>query len=155
MRARKSPPPKGAGEPVGDLPQEGIPGGMAKGVVDRLEVVEVDDGHGQRGFCPVGPGQRPLEACVQGPSVGKGGEAVVESLMFEALRQVDDLGYVPEDQDEVGRPPLPVARGGEPQKDPSGAAIASGDLDLPLKGFGPFDRLQNPTLAVADDTIFG
>ena len=58
------------------------PGLVAVGVVDRLEVVEVEEQDGHR---LVALGERPLEPIAEQDAVGEAGERVVEGAMLELL----------------------------------------------------------------------
>src|SRR4029450_776142 len=47
---------KAAAQPGRDLAQEPVAGAVAEAVVDHLEVVQVDEQHGQAAAVPAGPG---------------------------------------------------------------------------------------------------
>ena len=118
--------PDGVGEAVGHGQEEFVAGLVAEGVVDELEVVEVDEQHRHRRFGPVQlvPQHLPQEA-----PVGEAGEAVVGGVVGQGLLQEAALGDVLHGADE---PAGPVAGqdGRHPDRHPPGGAVGALDLDL-------------------------
>jgi hypothetical protein len=80
-------PAKAAAQPGGDLLQQPVAGAVAHAVVDHLEVVEVDEEHGEAAAGAVGPGERVAHPVVEHRPVGEVGELVVEGLVLELRRQ--------------------------------------------------------------------
>src|SRR5829696_2767170 len=72
-----------AAQPSRDLAQQPVAGAVAEAVVDHLEVVEVDEEHGQAAAVPAGPGQGVPDPVVEQGPVGQVGQAVVEVLVLE------------------------------------------------------------------------
>jgi len=65
------------GEPLGDVDQHLVAGGVSVPIVDLFEVVEIEDGGDQRPS--VRPGQQGGGKPMKGSSVGQAGEWVVQS----------------------------------------------------------------------------
>ena len=82
---------EGAGQTIGHLDEQRVAGGVTEAVVDRLEAVEVEQHHRDRG---VAPGQRVLQPVVEQRSVRQPGEHVVEREMDELLLRGLALGDV-------------------------------------------------------------
>ena len=72
-----------------DRGEQRVAGGVAEGVVDRLEVVEVEEA-GRRAGRRCGRGR--LDPLVNSAAVGQAGEDVVERLVAEAVLDVRHLG---------------------------------------------------------------
>ena len=68
-----------------DSGQQLIADGMAQGVVDVLEVVEVEEEQGHRGMVSSGAGQHLVDAVENQGAVGKTGERVMKRLMLELI----------------------------------------------------------------------
>ncbi len=84
---RKAPGIAGGAQPIGDPAQHRVARGMAEGVVDALEAVEVDqqDGHvAVRGACVPQPG---IENPVKLDAVGQLGQVVGAGQMTQTLLQ--------------------------------------------------------------------
>ena len=79
-------------EPPGRGHQQLVAGGVAEAVVDVLEVVQVDEQHGQVGL--VGTGQGVLDPLGEQGPVGQAGQAVVERLVDELGLQLLAVGDV-------------------------------------------------------------
>jgi hypothetical protein len=76
-----------APKPAGDLAQQPVAGAVAEAVVDHLEIVQVDEEHGQAAAVAARPGQGVADAVVEQRPVGQVGEAVVERLVLDAGRR--------------------------------------------------------------------
>ena len=87
--------PKVRGDRLGDAPQHVVAGRVAVGVVDGLEVVDVDEGHRQRPLVAVGPLDLVEQLDEQRPPVGDAGQLV-------GRRRVGRLGELVGDR--VDRP---------------------------------------------------
>ena len=81
-------------EAVPDLAQHRIAYGVTSGVVDILEVIEVDHRQRERGAASDGSGQRVLHPVLKEGAVRQAGERVVERLMRQLLLQRTPLGDV-------------------------------------------------------------
>ena len=81
-------------QPGRDLDQELVAGGVAEAVVDRLEVVEVEEQQGD--VVPAAPRtlERVLDAVQQQRAVRQPGERVVECLVRELVLEHAALGHV-------------------------------------------------------------
>jgi hypothetical protein len=121
-RATVSDPPEAAHEPPGDRGQEQVADLVAEGVVDLLEVVEVDEGDAD----PVraGPVQRGGEPAVEQDPVRQPGQRVVGRAVVELREQpsvVPEDGDLPEDdhrgqadRDGHDQPPFDVVAATDP-----------------------------------------
>jgi hypothetical protein len=69
-------PPQVLGERLGHAAQDGVARGVAVGVVDRLEMVDVDEGDAQRSFVARRALDLGEQGCEQDLSIGDAGEAV-------------------------------------------------------------------------------
>ena len=75
---------------------------MAEAVVDQLEVVEVDEGHGgDRRVGPADPGQGVLDAIEEQGPVGQPGEGVVEGLVPQLVLEGAPPGDVADREDDA------------------------------------------------------
>ena len=86
-------------DPLGHRRQQPVAGVVTVGVVDRLEVVEVEEQHRDRGLAAVRALERVREPVREQRAVGKLGEAVVKGLVGEFL-----------DTSRVRRPAAPRSR---------------------------------------------
>ena len=88
--------------------EELVAGGMAESVVDGLEIVDIEEQHGQRTGCAA-PGKRGRRVVDEPAPVGKAGERVVVGLVGQprlehpargdvALEQSDEPGQSHQDQ---------------------------------------------------------
>ena len=75
-------------QPAGDLLEQRIAHGMAEGVVDLFETVEIHEQHRGQPSLPVCLGQRPLQAVLEEGPVGKAGQRVVLRLEGQLVRQL-------------------------------------------------------------------
>jgi diguanylate cyclase (GGDEF)-like protein len=81
-------------EPLGRADQQPVTFGMAEGVVHGLEVVEVDEQHGDLVPAPAGDGERVAHPVPEQRAVGEPGERIVERLVGELLLQPLALAHV-------------------------------------------------------------
>ncbi len=81
-------------EALGDLQQHGVAGGVAEAVVDRLEVVEVHEDHGQPGALAPCARERVAHALDEQRAVGEVRHGVVEGLVRELLLERLALAHV-------------------------------------------------------------
>ena len=95
----------GAADAIGDGLQQLVADGVAERVVDRLEVVEVDEQHDDRVGLGTGDAQGVVHAIEEQRPVGEPGELVVEGTVAELAFEVALLGDVAERGDD------PVDRG--------------------------------------------
>jgi hypothetical protein len=109
------------------------PGAVAHAVVDHLEVVEVDEEHGEAAAGAVGPGERVAHPVVEHRPVGEVGELVVEGLVLELRRQRLPL-LQRRPQHRLGAPQLPHGR-----------------LDLPDQAGHAHQHQQEQQRATGDD----
>ncbi len=79
------------GEALGHLLDQIVAGSVPEGVVDRLEVVEVDEEHAHRLAHPAGAHQFLLDPVLEEPAVGQSGEGVVPRHVRDLLEQVEVL----------------------------------------------------------------
>lgn len=100
---------------------------MVVGVVDRLEVVEVEERHGERSSRAFGAAQRPAEELVEKSPVGEPGEWVAGGLVGELGLQGSDLGDIAADAVQ------PVRGLDEAQLDHRDAAVCSSQRELDLR----------------------
>ena len=84
-------------EPPRRLDEHGVAGGVAVGVVDRLEVVEVDVGDHERRGGPLDPGQGRAEQDVEEAAVGEPGQRVAQCQRGEVVLQPAHLRDVAPD----------------------------------------------------------
>ena len=84
--------PGDAFEPAGDLHQHSVSGLVPEGVVDRLEVVEVEQEDGSASFMVGGAlGQGMVGALGEEHAVAEPGERVVQGLVGEVVRETPQL----------------------------------------------------------------
>ena len=76
---------EGGAERVGDVLEALVAGEMAVGVVDALEVIDVDEQQGERAAMAMGAAPLGGEALVKAAAVGDSGEAVLQGHFFEAV----------------------------------------------------------------------
>ena len=81
-------------QPLADLAEHQVAGGVAERVVDRLEVVEVHEQH-RNGIAAARLAlERVLDAVLEQRAVGEAGDGVVERLVRELLLERLPLGDV-------------------------------------------------------------
>ena len=83
--------PHGVAEPVGHDAEELVAGRVAVAVVHKLEVVEVDEEHGDRQVAALGARDRLLEVLLEEEAVGQVGQRVVVGQMGEPGLRGDQL----------------------------------------------------------------
>ena len=81
-------------EALGELQQHRVAGGVAEAVVDRLEVVEVHEDHGQPGALAPCARERVAHALHEQRAVGEVRDGVVEGLVRELLLERLALAHV-------------------------------------------------------------
>jgi len=118
--------PDGVRQPVGHGQEELVARLVAEGVVDELEVVEVDEQH-RHGR--LGPGQLIPQRLPEQAAVGKAGEAVVGRVVGQGLLEEAALGDVLHGPDEAAGP-VAAEDGRHPDGDPPGRPV--GPLHLHL-----------------------
>ena len=72
-------------QPLGHLEQHPVAGRVTEAVVDRLEIVEVEEDHRECGLLAPRAGQRVPDALVEQRAVGEIGDRIVERLVLELL----------------------------------------------------------------------
>ena len=77
--------PQRGGDAVGGAAQHLVAARVAEAVVDRLEAVEVEEQHGQRGVLALQPADRVVEAVEEQHAVGQAGQRVVQRLVEQQL----------------------------------------------------------------------
>ena len=84
-----------ASDPVRDLAQQRIAGGVTPGVVDQLEVVEVDEHHSDRAVAlTLHTRQRLLETVSEKCAVGQAGQVIVHGAPTQLVLDAAHLGDV-------------------------------------------------------------
>ena len=84
------------GEPPGDLDEDPVAGAVPERVVDRLEVVEVEEEHRDARPAAAPAGEGPLDVVAEEDPVREPGQRVVEGVVEElrleplAVRRVDE-----------------------------------------------------------------
>ena len=128
--------PDGVGEPVGHGQEELVARLVAEGVVDELEVVEVDEQHRHR---RLRPGELLAQRLPQQAPVGEAGQAVVGGVVGQGLLEEAALGDVLHRADEAAGP-LADEDGRHPDRHPAGRAVGPLHLDLVDLGLGAFQH---------------
>ena len=73
---------------------------MSKAVVDYLEVVDVQEGHGQHLVLPSAARQRVVDSICEQGAVGQSGQLVVKNLALEFDLQSNVVGDIVDNGDE-------------------------------------------------------
>ena len=94
--------------------EQRVTGRVPERVVDELEVVEVDEQHGETTAVALDPGHRLLEPVLEEGPVAEPGERVVVRLVGEALLELPTVGDVPEAPDPADDDPVDPLRPREP-----------------------------------------
>ena len=141
----------GLDQALADLLDEDVAGGVPVGVVDRLEVVEVDEEHADRLAHPARPDELLLDPVLEQPAVGEAGERVVPRHVGDLLQQLQVLdgggGLVGQSAQALvevgvvdgapGRRPSRSWRRSRPRNSPaanSGATTEAGTPDASISG---------------------
>jgi hypothetical protein len=101
-RANRDVAPRDRGQPAGDLAQHLVTDVVTHGVVDLLEVVEVDQQHRER-VIGVGLGDGPLSALAQQLTVRQAGQGVVQCLVLAAQRHLRVAVHAEDRQHQQGQ----------------------------------------------------
>ncbi len=88
--------PDRAGQPLGDLDEDLVAGRVAVGVVDPLEVVEVDEQQPDQPAAPVPSRQRPLEVVAHEHTIREARQRIVEGVVDELRLEPLAIGHVDE-----------------------------------------------------------
>ena len=131
--------PGDGGQAPGHLDEDLVAGLVAERVVDRLEVVEVDEQQRELPGLALEEGEGLGEPVAQRDPVGEPGHGVVERLEGERLLRDDLGGHVPRDPEGPDDLALVVAQRELRRRDPGVGAVAEG-LPLDLAD----DRLAGP-----------
>ena len=81
----------GVDQSLAHLLDKDVPGGMPEGVVDGLEIVEVDEEHADRLADAAGPHQLLLDPVLEQPAVREPGESVVPRHVRHLLQELEVL----------------------------------------------------------------
>jgi hypothetical protein len=108
----------GGGEPIRHPLQQLVPRGVAEGVVDALQAVEVEEDDGEAVPVAVGLGERDRQAVEEEAAVGQAGEGVAVGEGGHLLALAVGVGLVPQHEHEA------LARGGQGQREGEGVAVA-------------------------------
>ncbi len=144
--------PDGGPEPVGDLDEQLVTGGVAQRVIDDLEVVEVEEQAGEA----AGAGAEPLgDVLRQQRAVGQAGQGVVIGLVSELGLERETVGDVLDRPHEAGADPRGEQVGEPDDRRPDGAVLphqANLGLDLvAVEGGG--DLLDDAVQVVLVDGV--
>ncbi len=102
---------QGALQPFRGLPQHLVAPGVAEGVVDPLEPVQVEGQHGHRALVALGAHQRLLEPLHERAPVGQAGELVEVGEHADPLGRRPALGHVLNGRRDAGDPAILVPPG--------------------------------------------
>ena len=91
-----------AGEAARRRHEQLVADAVAHGVVDDLEVVEVDEQHARDQRRPPGGGELLGDPVLEQHPVGQPGQRVVEGPVLQLLLELVLLGHVPQGEDEAG-----------------------------------------------------
>ena len=97
-------------QPVCRLAQQLVAGAVAQGIVDRLEVVQVEEEHAHRGLEAACAGERPLDGLHGQGAVGQPGQVVVVGTPDQFLLVAFALGDVDGHAHDAGLPAVGVAQ---------------------------------------------
>ena len=96
-------------QPVGQGAQELVSCRMAERVVHILEVIEIDDHHGDLRRIAAGEGQGLRQAVVEQGAIGQPGQRIVQSQAAQLFFRFLALGYVPDHREGAGNPAVALA----------------------------------------------
>ena len=121
-------------EPVGEFDQQLIASGMAKAVVDVLEVVQIEKHQRHLVALAVHVVQGHLQPVIEEDAVGQAGEGVMLGLMLQRFLLAFKFGNVVKNRDIVGDAPLLITHrvDGQPFGIDLAAFAAVPDLARPL-----------------------
>ncbi|MEF8710022.1 MAG: hypothetical protein V5B38_14620 [Candidatus Accumulibacter propinquus] len=112
-------------EPPGHLAENAITDLMAKGVVDVLEAVEVDEQYGQSALVAVRTLQCLVQTVAKQQPVGQTGQRIVMCLVIQLIVGVAQFGDVGEHPDIMREMPILVLDGADRQGLQKGLAVLS------------------------------
>ncbi len=101
---------------------------MTEGVVDELEVVEVDEQHGDASRVALQIVQGMTEPVDEGQAIGGAGQGVVQGLMGEHSLGRFQLGQVPRGSDHAGHGPVQGHVGHHAHMPPAGNPVGIGGV---------------------------
>jgi hypothetical protein len=131
-------------EPLRDLDEEPVAGGVAEAVVDLLEAVQVEEEDGHRGRLPLGPLEGVVDPVLEQGPVGQRGQGVVEGLVDELVLELAALGDVAGVQDQPAHGRV-VEQVGDGELDGAAVTVAVAQLQLQLEhAVGPLGHLGQP-----------
>ncbi|MEZ5262905.1 MAG: hypothetical protein R2755_14305 [Acidimicrobiales bacterium] len=137
------------GQPVGQLHQQAVAGGVAQAVVDHLEVVEVDEQHHRIGPAPAVDLQRVLHPVGQQHAVGEPGQRIVERLPDELALQRLALAHVADVQHQAGHVGIgQEVGGGDLHVEPVVVVVAQPAVDAGRRPGRPFGHVAQLGLDV-------
>ena len=104
---------------------------MSEGVVDDLEMIEVEIEDGNERFAPLGQRNGESQMLLKKSAVGQAGEGVVVSLIFEMLLRALSIGEVADVADDAGDIVPGIVLRAENRGDPS-LPVAAKDVVVGL-----------------------
>lgn len=119
-------------EPAGDLLEQPVAGGVAEGVVDGLEVIQIDEQQGADQIVAARLAKGVGQGFVQLAAVGQAGQLVVIGEILDAALGLLALGDILETDDEVADLPPVILHRGDYFPLRIGIAIRVQALGLPL-----------------------
>ena len=119
-------------QPPGHLDQQLVPHIVAETVVDRLEMVEIDEQKGYAMIVPAGDRDSLLDPFRQQQAVGQSGQRVVIGLMLDLLVLAMQIGDIVEDRHIAAGPPGGIEHLGDRRPFKEDLAILAAVPDLPL-----------------------
>ena len=149
--------PQALAQAVGDLDQQAIARLVTKGVVDRLEAVEIDVADRHQPGCAAGQGQRLVHAIGQQDSVGNAGQRVVMGNVLQLALLFLEVADVGEHAEGAVVSAVGIKNGGAGYLGPQLAAVLAAEAPLvmaadsqpPLR-----DLLAVPRDVVGIDQLF-
>ena len=136
------------------FPEQFVAGGVAEGIVDFLEAVEVEQQQRRGRPRPAAPGQHIVDLAVEQGAVGEAGEGIVIGELFQLLLRGLALGDVLNGAAEARGQALLVPQHLACHDKIADRAIAAPELDVDAPGLAGADyfrlRFQNAAGAVVD-----
>ncbi|MCY1276714.1 hypothetical protein D9M70_253820 [compost metagenome] len=120
------------GQALGHFLEHAVAGGVAEGVVDRLEAVEVEEHQHHPFLVPLGVLQGGVQAVLEQRAVGQVGEGVVVGQAVDAPFAGLALADVAEEADEADQVAVLVVHRGDPDPGRIEPAAAALEEDFPL-----------------------